>query len=128
MSRSRTKAKQTKAKKKSKKKEPGKGVHWSKEEVDTLMALIEKDMSVADIAQNLGRPKKSVENKIYRERRKQEKNAPKILRKEHPKKTVVPLFDVQETQVLHVESAVEDTVPTSKLKAFWLWLLGIKGR
>mgnify|MGYP003309386162 CR=1 FL=1 len=123
MSRSRTKAKQTKAKKKPKKKEPGKGVHWSKEEVDTLMVLVEKDMSVADIAQNLGRPKKSVENKIYRERRKQEKNASKILRKEHPKKTAV-----QETQVLHVESAVEDTVPTSKLKAFWLWLLGIKGR
>ena len=108
------KSKQTKAKKKPAK-TAGKGVHWTKEEVTTLMAFVEKGMSLADIAQNLGRPPKSVENKIYRER----KNAPKTKKKKAVKDTNV--LKVVET----VEQPTETAVPPNKLKAFFRWLLGI---
>lgn len=118
-------SKQIKAKKKPAKL-AGKGVHWTKEEVTTLMAFVEKGMSLAEIAQNLGRPPKSVENKIYRER----KNASKTLRKNHKKKTVkdTSVLKVSDSNVKILEAFKEPdetAVPPNKFKAFFRWLLGI---
>jgi len=122
-------SKQTKAKKKTVKVD-GKGVHWSEEEVVTLMAFVDKGLSFAQIAQNLNRPRKSVESKIYRERlvKRQKANTPKIV-KQVPKKKVTKNTQVLKVQesVLNVqetnEKRVDNLVSHNKLKAFWNWLL-----
>ena len=125
-------SKQTKAKKKPVK-PAGKGVHWTKEEVVTLMAFVEKGLSFAQIAQNLNRPRKSVESKIYRERlvQRQKANTPKIV-KQVPKKKAIKdtqalkvqesVLSVQETN----EEKVDNLVPPNKFKTFIRWLLGIR--
>lgn len=64
-----TKSKQTKAKKKNVKKVE-KGAHWSKAEIATMIDLLEKKVTAAEIAVKLKRPLKSIESKIYRERKK----------------------------------------------------------
>lgn len=63
-----TKSKQTKAKKKTNKK-AGKGAHWSKIEIATMLELLKKGVTVAEISIKLNRSRKSIENKIYRERK-----------------------------------------------------------
>lgn len=62
-------SKQTKAKKVTNKKRE-KGAHWSKSEITTMLLLLEKDATAAEIAVKLKRPLKSIESKIYRERKK----------------------------------------------------------
>ena len=115
------KSKQTKAKKKPAK-PAGKGVHWTKEEVETLMVFLESGMSVPDIAQNLKRPEKSVESKIYRER----KNVPKRQKKKAVKDTNVLKVSESNLQILEAfKEPDEAAVPPNKFKAFFRWLLGI---
>lgn len=101
------KSKQTKAKKKPNK-SAEKGAHWTKMEVAMLMAMLEKGNSATDIAKKLSRPLKSVESKIYRERKKpvEVKPAPRLV-VENP-----------------VEKPVEAPKPVSKWEKFFNWLLG----
>jgi hypothetical protein len=101
------KSKQTKAKKQPNK-AAGKGAHWTKMEVAMMLALLKKDNSAVEIAKKLDRPLKSVESKIYRERKKpvEVKPAPELV-VEKP-----------------VEEPVETPKPVSKWEAFFNWLLG----
>ena len=94
------KSKQTKAKKKPNK-AAGKGAHWTKMETAMMLALLDKGNSAADIAKKLSRPLKSVESKIYRERK---KPAPNFVKP--------------------VEKPVEVSQPVSKWEKFFNWLLG----
>ena len=63
-----TKSKQTKAKKATVQKK-GKGAHWTKTEIATMLDLLEKGITVDEISIKLQRSRKSIENKIYRERK-----------------------------------------------------------
>ena len=63
------KPKQTKANQETVKKKE-KGAHWSKTEIATMVELLEKNVTVAEISVKLNRPRKSIEGKIYRERKK----------------------------------------------------------
>lgn len=63
------KPKQTKANQETVKKKE-KGAHWSKTEIATMLELLEKNVTAAEIAVKLKRPQKSIESKIYRERKK----------------------------------------------------------
>jgi hypothetical protein len=102
------KSKQTKAKQKPNK-AAGKGAHWTKMETAMMLALLKKDNSAVEIAKKLGRPLKSVESKIYRERQKQP----------------AAQEPVQEAVVEKpVEEPVEAPKPVSKWEAFFNWLLG----
>lgn len=101
------KSKQTKAKKKPNK-AAGKGAHWTKMETAMMLALLGKGNSASDIAKKLSRPLKSVESKIYRERKKPVKAKP------------APELVVEKP----VEKPVEAPKPVSKWEAFFNWLLG----
>ena len=62
------KSKQTKSNQEPVKKRE-KGAHWTKTEITKMLDLLEKGVTVDEISIKLKRSRKSIENKIYRERR-----------------------------------------------------------
>ena len=96
------KPKQTKANQETVKKKE-KGAHWSKTEIATMLKLLEKNVTAAEIAVKLNRPQKSIESKIYRER----------------KKGTIPEKLFEEP----VEELVEEQKLESKWQEFFNWVL-----
>ena len=100
-----TKSKQTKAKKATAQKK-GKGAHWTKTEIATMLDLLEKGITVDEISIKLQRSRKSIENKIYRERR---------------QGTII--VDIEAAMKEPVEEVAEELKFESKWQKFFNWVL-----
>ena len=100
-----TKSKQTKAKKATAQKKR-KGVHWTKTEIATMLDLLEKGITVDEISIKLQRSRKSIENKIYRERR---------------QGTII--VDIEAAMKEPVEEIAEELKFESKWQKFFNWVL-----
>ena len=96
------KPKQTKSNQQAVKKRE-KGAHWTKTEITTMVLLLEKDVTAAEIAVKLNRPLKSIESKIYRER----------------KKGTIAEKPLEES----IEQPVEEPKLESKWQEFFNWVL-----